>query len=298
MVDIHSHTVYSDGSDTVEEILIKANESELTYFSITDHNTVDAYYDSAMRKKDELFFGNLITGVEITTIYNGEIVEVLGYGIDTDIMRVKLEEKVYSFRKKQLLEFELIKNTYSKKGLDIDFESISFDPNTSSSRKAIWEKIVEDDHLVKKLSESSSIQSSSNFTRQEVYNPESIFYVDQSTLYPSLKEAVQMIHDSKGIALLAHLFIYGRSQEIKNDLLNIIDDSGLDGLECYHSSFTFEQSQELIDFCNKNNLLISGGSDYHGARKPDIKLGEGKGNLDIPISIFAKWPSVIREKFF
>ena len=63
----------------------------------------------------------------------------------------------------------------------------------------------------------------------------------------------------------------------------------IDGLECYYTSFNNKQTQFLLNYCQKNNLLISGGSDYHGNNKPDIKLGIGKENLNIPITILNNW---------
>lgn len=290
MIDIHSHTIYSDGSDSVSEILTKAREAGLTYFSITDHNTVNAYFDEAIKQKDKWYKGNLLTGVEITTIHEGEVIEVLGYGFNLDLMKKKLDEHVHSFKEKQLLEFELIKNEYKLRGINIDLDSIDFDPNISSSRKAIWEELIKDDTLLKKLSNPTSVESSSNFTRQEVYNPESYYYVDESSLYPSLNDTVQMIHESDGLAFLAHLYVYDRSKELRKNLLEIIEQSKLDGLECYYSSFTEDQSNDLVEFCQKHELLMSGGSDYHGTRKQNIHLGIGKGKLKVPESIFNNWP--------
>lgn len=298
MIDIHSHTVYSDGSDSVSEILIKAQKAGLTYFSITDHNTVDAYFDDALKHMDKWYDGKMIPGVEITTTYNGEIIEVLGYGINPDLMKAKLDEHVYTFKEKQLLEFELIKKIYKKNGIQIDFDLIEFDPNTSSSRKMIWKEIIKDEVLVNKFSYPTSIESSSKFTRQEVYNPKSYYYVDQSSLYPSLNEAVQIIHESEGLSFLAHLYVYGRSTEIREDLVNVIKQAKLDGIECYYSTFTEEQSVDLVTFCQEHNLLISGGSDYHGTRKQNISLGVGNGQLRVPMSIFANWPSKNLDKIF
>lgn len=298
MVDIHSHTTYSDGSDSVREILIKAQEAGLTYFSITDHNTVEAYFDDAIKHKDKWYDGKILTGVEITTTYNGEIIEVLGYGIKPDLMKKKLIKHVYSFRDKQLLEFDLIKKEYKLKGINLDYDSIKFDPNISSSRKAIWRELIKDEILVNRFSNPTSVDSSSKFTRQEVYNPESYFYVDESTLYPSLNDTVQMIHESGGIAFLAHLYVYGRSKEIRDDLIEIVKQSKLDGLECYYSTFTEAQSIDLVEYCHKHNLLLSGGSDYHGTRKPNIHLGSGEGSLKVPKAIFDNWPKDYLDKFF
>ena len=102
MIDIHTHTTYSDGSSSVEEILKEANSANINIFSITDHNTIDAYDE--VKKLRYLFSGNIISGVEITTTYKGETIEVLGYGFDLDKMKKLLSENVLNFEEKQLKE--------------------------------------------------------------------------------------------------------------------------------------------------------------------------------------------------
>ncbi|MCX4255211.1 MAG: phosphoesterase, partial [Bacilli bacterium] len=74
-----------------------------------------------------------------------------------------------------------------------------------------------------------------------------------------------------------------------SELNAITKEFNIDGIECYYSNFTEEQTNELINYCNQNNLLISGGSDYHGNNKPEISLGIGKGNLQVPSNIIDNW---------
>lgn len=110
-----------------------------------------------------------------------------------------------------------------------------------------------------------------------------------SKYYPSLDKIIDIIHKSGGIAFIAHIYEYS-SIDNKNETLNkIIKEYNLDGIECYYSTFTDEQTQYLIEFCKRNNLLISGGSDYHGKNKKDINLGIGKGNLEVPDTIICNW---------
>ncbi|NLW29135.1 MAG: PHP domain-containing protein [Erysipelothrix sp.] len=292
MIDLHCHTVHSDGSDTVKEILTKANQINLSHFSITDHNSVDAYFQSDENEMNSIFKGKLIPGIEITTTYRGEIIEVLGYGIDVNQMKSKLPEYVLSFEQKQLKEFELIKQEYSKRNVIFDEKQILFDPKKTSCRKSFYNEIIKYPENIAKLFHPTSIETSSKFTRQEVYNPSSEFYVDESSLYPSLKEVTHLIHFCGGIAILAHLYLYANCDEIENHLLKIVGDYQLDGVECYYSTFSKEQSLYLEKFCIDHHLIRSGGSDYHGTRKPSIELGVGTGSLKIPSDLFDLWPTM------
>ena len=132
-----------------------------------------------------------------------------------------------------------------------------------------------------------SMKTVSSFTRNEVYNPKSPLYVNESSLFPSLNKTIDMIHASGGLAFLAHTFAY--SPNIANDLLNIIDNYELDGLECFYTAFTKEQSNYLIKLCKERQMYMSGGSDFHGTRKINHNLGIGHGNLIIDETVVENW---------
>lgn len=101
---------------------------------------------------------------------------------------------------------------------------------------------------------------------------------------------MEMIHRSGGIAFLAHLYIYAHAPEFRRRLWEIVREFGLDGVECAHSAFTAEQILDLNGFCREHGLLRSGGSDYHGSRKPGVSLGTGRGQLDITEEYLKEWP--------
>lgn len=289
MIDIHTHTKYSDGSSTVKELLEEAQNIGLTLLSITDHNTIDAYRELSNPEIRNTFKGSIIPGIEITTTYNGETIEILGYGFDLNKMNGFLKENVLTFEEKQLKEFELIKTQYKKIGVKFDSSAIKFDPKTESSRIAFVNEIKKYPENNKFFLYKESLETNSGFTRNEVYNPKSPLYVDESSLFPTLEKTIEMIHDADGVAFLAHTFAY--SPNIANDILNIIKNYNLDGLECYYTTFTDEQSDFLVKLCHDRNMYISGGSDFHGTRKTNHNLGTGHGNLNITEDIVKDWIS-------
>lgn len=287
MIDIHSHTTYSDGSSSVEELLNEAEKLNLSLLSITDHNTIQAHFELQNSNIRDKFKGKIISGIEITTTYKGETIEVLGYGFDLDTMQQFLNDNVLTFEEKQLKEYELIKNRYKDIGVIFDENNIQFNPRIESCRPALAIEIKKHPENYKFFLNQESINTASGFTRNEVYNPKSPLYVDESSLFPSLETAIQMIHNSGGLAFLAHTFAY--SPNIANELLNIINDYELDGLECFYTTFTKEQSDYLVDVCKNRGMYMSGGSDFHGTRKINHNLGTGHGNLHIDESIVDNW---------
>lgn len=286
MIDLHTHTCCSDGADSVEALLRRAEEMKLSVLSITDHNTVAAYRGRGISE----YSGTLIPGVEITCMYQGEVVEVLGYGYRLADMEVELSRHVLTFAEKQRREFELICAALRRAGAAFDPAEISFDPTKESSRKAFLRHLNQFPENRRFFSSDETWQSSKAFTREEIYNPESRLYVDEAPLYPDVRTAVEMIHRSGGIAFLAHLYIYAHAPEFRRRLWEIVREFGLDGVECAHSAFTAEQILDLNGFCREHGLLRSGGSDYHGSRKPGVSLGTGRGQLDITEEYLKEWP--------
>ena len=287
MIDIHTHTTYSDGTSTPKELLEKAQQKKLTIISITDHNTVGAYEELKNPNIRGKFEGMIIPGIEITTTYHGETIEVLGYNFNLDMMKELLKESVLTFEEKQIQEYNLIKKQYQKIGVIFDEENIEFNPKKESCRVSFWKEIKSHSENNRLFLEEKSKEEASSFTRNEIYNPKSRLYVDESSLFPSLEKAIAMIHESGGLAFLAHTFAY--SPNIANSLLDILDNYKLDGLECFYTTFTKEQSNYLVSLCKEKGLYMSGGSDFHGARKINHNLGTGRGNLQIEEKTIEPW---------
>ena len=85
MIDLHMHTIYSDGDKTVEEVLKMCEEKKLEYISITDHDTCKQYEDEAI-KNNKIFNGKIIKGTELHAVFQNRSIEILAYNIDTNII--------------------------------------------------------------------------------------------------------------------------------------------------------------------------------------------------------------------
>jgi predicted metal-dependent phosphoesterase TrpH len=104
----------------------------------------------------------------------------------------------------------------------------------------------------------------------------------------TVQEAAALIKKAGGKSFLAHL--YGYFTEDHQDFLDsIISLNALDGIECYHSLHSIERTKHLLKYCTEHNLYASGGSDYHGALKPNVKMGESILGTPIPYDILKPW---------
>lgn len=283
MIDMHMHSINSDGTDTPLELLKKCEQLDLEYISITDHDTCKSYDDLKNINISNIFKGILIPGCELTTTYKGRTIEILGYNINPDFINDWMKNYYTN-------EHELSRITFSKNKCVENLEKLNIYVNISDLNKGYSYEWALLDELLKNKEENEKILGKGLLDnirflfRNGISNPESPLFVDITDFRPTPKQITDLIHKAGGKAFLAHPYQYAF-----NDILEMITDlrneCDLDGVEAFHSSFTIDQMIALQEYAKKNNLFISGGSDYHGTAKPEIKLKTGCNNLHISKNI-------------
>ena len=178
-------------------------------------------------------------------------------------------------------------------GLKYNLDNIKKDiPVTDFFIVYLFYEIIKYPENVEKLGNYAN--SFNDFRRIGLDNPNSIYYLDEKKKFPTPKfrDVADKIHEAGGLVFLAHPFEYKFE-----DTIGFIDELRkevkLDGIECFHPSA--EQDNRiatLINYATKNNLYISGGSDYHGPKKPNIEIGTGAGTLQIPKEYIEEWAIV------
>ncbi len=291
MIDLHIHTNNSDGSDSVIEVLKKAEKQKLSYISITDHESVNGYGELRDINIKDYYSGKIIPGVELKNYYKDRVIDILAYNIDIDKFNDYLN-KNYKQKTHRILETKNLTCLYKQSkgyGLVLDpIESLEWDPDSD------WGSMVFYNELKKHPENEAKVpkdlwENFANFKKDYVYNRNNIFFLDKKDDYPSPAKTVEQVHLAGGVAFLAHVYEYKWIKDKIEYISQLLKDSNLDGIECYYSSFTEEQTKGLLDYCKKNNLYISGGTDYHGTRRPSVEVGIGKGNLKIPENIIKNW---------
>ena len=292
MIDMHMHTIYSDGDKTVEQVLKMCEERKLEYISITDHNTCKQYEDDAFHKN--IFMGKIIKGVEMNATFKNKKIEVLGYKIKEPKIIEEWSQKFFSekiLKEQQEEEKRKLLDICNKKGLIYDESKIEKNiPVTDYITIYIYKELMRHEENYEILGEFS--KSLNIFIRKGLMNPDSEYYTGLCNApEPLYKDVINVIHKAGGLAFLAHPFEYRFDYTI--DFINQIKKKKeLDGIECFHPSANEQKMMMLVDYAKKNNLYISGGSDYHGKKKPDIEVGVGRGNLNIPKEIIEEWINI------
>ena len=264
-IDLHTHSVFSDGEFTPLELMKMSKDANVGTLAITDHNRVDAY-KSFDYKHD--YGVRIITGCELSCEVSRGQMHILGLKIDP-----YNEELNYELNNLKQVSINSVKAIV--KQIDIDYgiklPKEELDMLLSSSRN------IGRPDIAKLLIKYGYVNDVS-----EAFKKYLILAYDKTRAYRKLltyESCIELILKSGGIPVLAHPKSLKLSNKELYILLKEMISVGLMGIEVYHSSHSKEEMQLYESFANDLNLLISGGSDYHGPLvKPDILLGSGRDN--------------------
>ena len=291
-IDLHIHSTNSDGDKKTIELLEMAEKLQLAYISITDHENCKAYEDLEKIDVKNIYKGKIIPGCELMTSFNNVIIEILGYYVDEKIIN-KWYNRTYSkeeIEKRDKKLFETLKDKVDKSNLKIENElCLPKEIPYTGYFKYMTYQALKNNNANKEFFNKYNINNYEEFIRKGLSNPQNPLFIQEADYIATIQEIVNLIHNAGGLAFVAHLYKYNIENHINflNDIIKTV--KGIDGVECYYSSFSSEQTQELEKFCEDNRLLKSGGSDYHGKLKPKYYMGKGTENKEIDKKIIAKW---------
>ncbi|NGX56079.1 MAG: 5'-3' exoribonuclease [Candidatus Anoxychlamydiales bacterium] len=257
--DLHCHSTFSDGTMTSSELLHLAKEKNLNGLSITDHDTIMAYDENLLKLAKDLNL-LLIPGVEISSEYKNNNVHILGYNFDIKSKPLKaFLEKVLIQRDER--NDEILKKL-REKNINITFDELY---KYAKEKKKISRSCVGRVHIAMLMLEKKYVD---NF--QQAFD---LYIKDGAECYVqgfknSPKEIIDILHKAGAKASLAHPYFLK-----KRKLIEGILDQGFDAIEVYYARLLLKDEKRYLEMAKKKNLLITGGSDYHGSIKPYLSLG-------------------------
>ncbi len=274
--DYHSHSITSaDGSYNARELVDMAFANGLNTFSITDHNSVGSVQEAINYVKENDIPMQIIPGIEIDCDIDGVGLHVLGYQINIDDERFHLLSKSVHQMEYEA-GIEMVKKIESYFNIDIDEEKlIELSNHNIITGEVIGEYLLSQNKYdsIEKLNEfkPGGIHSENPYVEfyWELCSQGKPGYVEMN--FMSLKDCIELIHSSGGVAVLAHP---GKNVKENLHLLDKILKSGINGIEAYSSYHTSKQVEFYVDYAKNNELFITSGSDFHGKTKPSISIGE------------------------
>lgn len=194
MIDLHMHTKYSDGTDDVIELLEKAEQKKLSYISITDHNTVGAYFSLENIDVSKYYSGEIIAGIELNTKVLNIPIEILGYGFDYTLLNEKLPSIYISAEERNMIEFSRLVEKCRKAGIEISESDISQYDGKSFASKYMHQIITKDINN-KKIIDEDAFENSSIFYRKYMSDPTGPFFVEMDDIVPDFETAANLIRE-------------------------------------------------------------------------------------------------------
>jgi len=260
-VDLHIHSTASDGRLTPADVIRKSAEIGLTVIALADHDTVDGIVPALIAAKTFPWL-KVIPCVEISTDVPSGEVHVLGYFIDyTDH---KLEATLERMRNSRWERAQGIIAKLKNLGMPIDWERVQEIAGSGSIGRP---------HIAQAMLDKGYIASFKEaFTKYISRGGPA--YVERGKMTP--QEAVDLILQANGLPVLAHPFTTSDPEVMVIELKA----AGLVGIEAYYDGYTVEEINKLVSLADRNNLIATGGSDYHGL---DINTETMIGGVDVPI---------------
>lgn len=269
-IDLHVHTAASDGTDAPRDVVTLAKRLGLTAIAITDHDTVSGVKEACLA--GESLGLEVVPGIELSAEFVGQEVHILGYFLD--IHSPSLQACMAQLQADRVARNRRMVAAMEQDGLPISFSALQarYPEDTVLGRAHIGSWLIEQGFCA---------DMKTAFARY--LNRSSPYYVQRK--YLTVSQAAAAIRQAGGLPVLAHPMLYDYDMSTMRTLFSLITEEQFVGAEVYYATYSTEEMQTSAKLTQEFHLIATGGSDYHGSRKPDIQLGIGKGNLSVPVSV-------------
>lgn len=269
LIDLHTHSLKSDGAQTPADVVRTAYAAGLSAMALSDHDNIDGVRE-AMAEGEKLGI-EVVPAVELSAQVDTEL-HILGYFIDLENKRLQ-EAMAYSLVVRDQRQEETCRKL-NEQGFQITMDELREEAHGNPVLcRAHFAQI-----MVRKGYAESVQDCFKKYLSVGCYA-----YSNKQALLPH--EAVSLIHEAGGIAVAAHLHLIKMEDEPLKKFLADLIPHGLDGVEGYYTDYTSDMERRYRGMAKELGLVLSGGTDYHGANKPHISIGRGRGELEIPYSV-------------
>ncbi len=269
-IDLHIHTTASDGTLTPCQTVEQAHALGLAAVAITDHDTTAGVME-AMVAGGSLGV-EVIPGIELAADYQGRSVHILGYFIDPSAAWLRMA-----------LDWSVSRRDVRNEQIVAAMVADGFPISLGALRAEDPDAVLGRPHIAAWLMRHGYADSVEDAFRRWL-NKGRPYYRARERM--TLRQAAQAIRGSGGVAVAAHPLQYGFEGEALEGFLLAAREAGCQALEAYYSKYSPAEQEALCRTAARLGLGVSGGSDFHGSRKPDIRMGSGiHGSLWVPYSV-------------
>jgi len=257
LIDLHTHSNASDGTDSPRDLIAKASQRGLDVVALTDHDTI-AGWDEAIIALGEIQRAkplSLVLGAEISCQdENGISIHILGLLFDGK--NQKLQAELAKTRENRLTRMERIIARLNEAGIDISLADVHAQKRDDAT--------LGRPHLADALVAKGYVSNRDEAFAELLHN-RSRFYINHYS--PSPANAISLIKAAGGVSVIAHPLASQRGRTIPIESLDSMIEAGLDGIEVHHRDHSNEEVEQLTRFARERKMIVTGSSDYHGTGK-------------------------------
>lgn len=268
-IDLHTHSTCSDGTLSPAELVTLGASLGLSAIALTDHDNMDGL-EEAITAAAPLGL-EVVPGIEFSTEYLGTDIHLLG--LDLDYRAPDLLRQIEFYRSERLRRNQKMIRRMADDGIDISYEKMK-----ARFGETVWTRA----HFARYLAEQGYVPEMKDAFLTHI-GEGCKYFVPRERVSPFA--VTELILRFGGIPVLAHPLQYKFPENVLRALLEKLRDTGLMGMEVYYSTYSPDEQAYLLGLAKDCGLLPSGGSDFHGANKPNIRLGTGTDNLCVPYQI-------------
>ncbi len=278
-VDLHIHSTFSDGTYTPAELVKMAAYKKLKTIAITDHDTMDGVAEALSAGKE--YGVEVISGLECSVELNGLYMHILGYF--QDIHNGVLKDKLLKVQLAREERNKEIVNRLQQSGIVISYDEVLAISSDGQTGRPHIGRVMIEKGVVKNLDQAFG----------EYLGRQGKAYVSRF-VYPA-REAITHIQQAGGLAVLAHPAQIDYSLKRLPDLVDELTRDGLDGLEVYYPTHSAKIIRKLRKICDDHDLVMTGGSDYHGDIREGTSLAGGK-RLRVPFELIEMMKQRLKQR--
>ena len=264
--DLHTHSRYSAGTSSPAELIDLAEKAGLAAVALCDHNTVEGLPEFLAAGQNSRL--EAVPGIEVSTEYRGIELHILGLFLEPACFDAIQERMDGILAKKEESNIRLVEQL-RKQGVDLDYWAIKAETPSGSVNRAVIASYMQRQGYCDSVKEA--------FDRWLA--PERGLYVPP--VRPDAYEMISYLKSNGAVTVLAHPFLNLKEADNLREFL--AGAHGLDAMEVYYPKFNAEQTALALQIAEEFSLIGSGGSDFHGDNKPDIRIGVGRGTLAVPL---------------
>jgi predicted metal-dependent phosphoesterase TrpH len=267
VIDLHCHSLHSDGTDTAGNLALLGAEARLTALCLTDHDTLGGIPDFlAMQPTVPV---RLLVGTELSCHFLGRSLHVLGLLVDP--ADAGFQARLAELRGRREDRNRRMAARLAELGCPVTLEEVQAQADTPLLSRVHFAKALAAKGFVRRATEAF----------ERLIGDDCPGFVPREELNPT--EAARWIREAGGVPVVAHPGRFGGSGTFRwDEAMAELQRQGLEGLEGYYGEFRASEQKYFLALAARLGMVVTGGSDYHGGNKPGLRLGRGRGGLHVP----------------